>query len=771
MDASSTRQPGGRGWFHRRAPAKPAEPQPASDRRGSLLPALETMAQLLQAGDSTTELLEKLAEQARQAMEADLVVVRRFLPDQQSLLTEAVAGVAPEQLAGLRGAVVPAPPGFSEVPPGTFAMVDLAGEAPGAYLGRSDAKELAELGVKHALVLPLCARGVVAGRLEFGRRIDLPFTLEKRAIAPLIAYLLAGVLLPPAGPAEEREMAALRARAAVVEAIDPAGNLDQTLARFGEAARALTSADLVLSVRWQPEEATFVPVGVAGGAPYLIEMLKTISFQPAVVPALQLVAQQTEPVIVLSQDAAQKLGPALVQQLGARAALLAPLRDPQGRLQGALIVLATRAGVEFDQHDAVALAELVRVSGPALALAAKVEELHRQVDRLWLIERLARDLAKAEDEVAVTRHICEYLGSFLDTSACCLGVLVNGHASLTWSGWSSGRPLGPVTTGVGDDAAGRALRIQAPVRLTQREAPDPARWLPSALGLPPGQSALIVPAMANGRVVGVLALQSPAADAYRASDEELALEAARWAAHAVVRLQQLRMAREAGERRASLLGQLLARQEAERKRLVDAVHNATLQGLASCLYRVELTARRADQQPIEATVDELHHIRDLLAQQVAELREIVFRLRPATLDHLGLEAALREYLLHLKHQARVEAALDAELPERLPPELETTIYRVVQEAIDTVRLKAGITRALVRIRQRADGTVVVTIADDGKDYGVPPELAGAEEKQPIDLSLLALRERIALAGGAVRFAGLPQGGAVMQIVLPRRDDP
>lgn len=771
MGASSTRQPGGRGWFHRRAPAEPAEPQPAGERRGGLLPALETMAQLLQAGDSTAELLEKLAEQAKQAMEADLVVVRRFLPDQQSLLTETVAGVTPEQLAGLRGAVVPAPPGFGEVAPGTFAMVDLAGELPGAYLGRTDANELAELGVKHVLVLPLCVRGVVVGRLELGRRVDLPFTLEKRAIAPLIAYLLAGVLLPPAGPEDERQVRALQARAAVVEAIDPAGNLDQTLARFGEAARALTSADLVLSLRWQPEEGNFVPVGVAGGAPYLIEMLKSISFQPAVVPALQLVAQQTEPVIVLSQEATQKLGPALVQQLGARAAMLAPLRDPQGRLQGALIVLATRAGVEFDRHDAVALAELARASSPALALAAKAEELHREIDRLRLIERLARDLAKAEDEVAVTRHICEYLRSSLDTSTCCLGVLVDGQSSLAWFGWSSGQPLGPVTTSLRDNAASRALRIQAPVRLTQREAPEPGRWLPSALGLPPGQSALIVPAMANGRVVGVLALQSPVPNAYRPSDEELAVEAASWAAQAIARLQQLRMAREAGERRASLLGQLLARQEAERKRLVDAVHNVTLQGLASCLYRIELTARRADQQPIETTVAELHHIRDLLAQQVAELREIVFRLRPATLDHLGLEAALREYLLHLKQQAKVEAALDAELPGRLPPELETTIYRVVQEAIDTVRLKAGITRALVRIRQRPDGTVVVTIADDGKDYGVQREPAEGEEKRPGDLSLLALRERIALAGGAVRFAGLPQGGAVMQIVLPRPGDP
>jgi signal transduction histidine kinase len=729
------------------------------------------MAQLLQAGGSTAELLEKLAEQARQAMEADLVVVRRFLPDQQSLLTETIAGVAREQSVGLRGAVVPAPPGFGEVAPGTFAMVDLAGELPGAYLGRTEANELAELGVKHALVLPLCVRGVVVGRLELGRRIDLPFTLEKRAIAPLIACLLAGVLLPPAGPEDECQVRALRARAAVVEAVDLAGNLDQTLARFGEAARGLTSADLVLSLRWQPEAGNFVPVGVAGGAPYLIEMLKSIPFQPAVVPALQLVAQQTEPVIVLSQEATQKLGPALVQQLGARAAMLAPLRDPQGRLQGALIVLATRAGVEFDRHDVVALAELARASGPALALAAKAETLHRELDRLQLIEGLARNLATAEDEVAVTRYICEFLRSSLDTSACCLGVLVDGQSSLAWYGWSSGQPLGPVTTRLGDDAASRALRIQGPVRLTQREAPEPGRWLPSALGLPPGQSALIVPAMANGRLVGVLALQSPVPDAYRPSDEALAAEAASWAAQAIARLQQLRMAREAGERRASLLGQLLARQEAERKRLVDAVHNATLQGLASCLYRVELTARRADQQPIETTVAELHHIRDLLAQQVAELREIVFRLRPATLDHLGLEAALREYLLYLKQQAKVEAALDAELPERLPPELETTVYRVVQEAIDTVRLKAGITRALVRIRQRPDGTVVVTIADDGKDYGVQREPAEGEEKRPGDLSLLALRERIALAGGAVRFAGLPQGGAVMQIVLPRPGDP
>ncbi len=728
------------------------------------------MAQSLQAGDSTAEVVAKLAEQARLALEADVVVVRRFLPEQQSLLTEAVAGVTPEQLGGLRGAVVPAPAGFGTVAPGTFATVGLPGELPEAYLGRTDAAELAELGIKQVLVLPLYARGVLVGRLEIGRRVDTPFTLDKRALAPLIAFLVASVLLSAAGPEDEHQARALRARAAVVEALDPAGRLDKVLVRIGEAAHAVAPAGLVLSLRWQPEGGSFLPVGMAGGPPYVLEVVKSIPFQPAAIPALQLVAQQAEPVVVPEVEAQQMLGSTLAQQLGVRLAVLVPLRDLQGRLFGALLMLSPRGGLELEPNTVFTLSELARASAPALALTAKVEALHQEAERRRLLQGLARNLAKAEDEAAVARSLCEYLRFSLDTSICCVGVVSEGKDNITWYGWATGQQIGPVTTALGGDAVARAVRLQVPVRLTRGDAPEVESWFPAELGLPPAQSALIVPVAANGRLVGVLALASPKPDAYRVSDEEVATEAARWVALSIVRLQHLRLAREAGERRASLLGQLLARQEAERKRLVDAVHNVTLQGLASCLYRVELTARRADQQPIDTTVAELHHIRDLLAQQVAELREFVFRLRPATLDHLGLEAALREYLHHLKHQAGVEAALDADLPKRLPPELETTIYRVVQEAIDTVRLKAGITRVLVRLRQRPDEAIVVTIADDGRDFAGLTEPATGEIQPPADLSLLALRERVALAGGAMRFTGLPQGGAVMQIVLPSPRD-
>ncbi len=735
-----------------------------------MLRVLELMAQSLQTGDSTAEVLAKLAEHARLVLEADVVVVRRLLPAQQSLLTEGVAGVVPEQLGGVHGAVVPAPPGFGAVAPGTFASAGLPGELPEAYLGRTDAAELAELGIKQVLVLPLYARGVLVGRLDIGRRVDAPFTLDKRALAPLIAFLVASVLLPGAGPEDERQARALRARAAVIEALDPAGRLDQVLVRIGEAADAVAPTGLVLSLRWQPEEGGFLPVGVAGGPPYVLEVAKSIPFQPAAIPALQLVAQQAEPVVVPEAEARQMLGPALAQQLGVRLAVLVPLRDGQGRLLGALLVLSPRGGLELEPNTVFTLSELARAIAPALTLTAKVEALHQEAERRRLFEGLARNLAKAEDEAAVAHSLCERLRFSLDTSICCVGVVSEGKDNITWYGRATGQQIGPVTTALGGDAVARVVRLHLPVRLTTGDVPEVESWLPAELGLPPAQSALIVPVTANGRLVGVLALASPKPDAYRVSDEEVATEAARWVALSVVRLQHLRLAREAGERRASLLGQLLARQEAERKRLVDAVHNVTLQGLASALYRIELTARRADQQPIEATVAELRHVRDLLAQQIAELREFVFRLRPATLDHLGLEAALREYLHHLKHQAGVEAALDADLPKRLPPELETTIYRVVQEAIDTVRLKAGITRVLVRLRQRPDEAVVVTIADDGRDFAGLTEPAAGETPLPADLSLLALRERVALAGGAMRFTGLPQGGAVMQIVLPNPRD-
>jgi signal transduction histidine kinase len=96
-------------------------------------------------------------------------------------------------------------------------------------------------------------------------------------------------------------------------------------------------------------------------------------------------------------------------------------------------------------------------------------------------------------------------------------------------------------------------------------------------------------------------------------------------------------------RRQRALGDALVQHAEEWRTLVDAIHTTVLQGLASSLYRIELTTRRVDQQPVEQTLLELEQVRDILASHIAALRDAIFRQRPASLEHLGLAAALRDY--------------------------------------------------------------------------------------------------------------------------------
>jgi signal transduction histidine kinase len=767
MEGSSTRQLGGLRWFHRRELGESVKPSPESGRQEGVVAALEAIAYLLQSEASPSPLLAKLAEHAGRAMGADLVVIRRFQPEHQSLVTEAVAGIDSEGVAGLRGAVVTAPAGFAEIAPGTFAVVDLAGDLPSAYLGRTEAGELAELGIRQVLVLPLCIRGVVVGRAEFGRCSELPFPLERRAIARLLSPLLAEVLLTIAGFEEQRAIKKLRARAIVVDATDPAGALEEALNRIGQAAHTLVPTAQVLSLRWDPDRARFEPVGLAGGSPYVLDAWRRAALQPDTVPVFQDVAQAFEPVPLREEDVQQLLGMASVTELGTRAAMLVPLRDAEGRLLGVLVMLVALKERGIGPDDTAALGELARASTPVLTLTALTETLRREVERRRWFEGLLGALLTIEDEAALVRTACASLRSAVEAPVCLLGMVVEDKQRIAWHGWAGGQPIEPLTTPIGEDVASRALRQQAPLdRVRQVDE----RWLPPELGLPMLRSGFAVPVVVNGRVAAVLVLGNTVEETVQESDRDMALGVARWVGLVLARLQQVWLARDAGERRASLLGELLARQETERKQLVDVVHNVTLQGLASSLYRIELAARRADHQPLEATVEELRQIRDLLAQQIAELRESVFRLRPATLDHLGLEAAVREYLHHLRLRTTIDTALDTDLPKRLPPDLETTVYRLVCEAIESVRLKSGITRVLVRLRQRQDGAVVVTIADDGRDTRGASDVPASDDASAVDRSLLTLRERVALTGGAMRVAALPSGGTVLQIVLPDPHD-
>jgi signal transduction histidine kinase len=194
--------------------------------------------------------------------------------------------------------------------------------------------------------------------------------------------------------------------------------------------------------------------------------------------------------------------------------------------------------------------------------------------------------------------------------------------------------------------------------------------------------------------------------------------------------------------------------EAERCRWARELHDDTLQGLG--VLRVLLSnARRSDDvTALHATLDGAV---DQLAQEIANLRSLITELRPAALDELGLGPAL-EALLERTRVAHglvidgtVELAEDGE-PLRLDPEIETAVYRVVQESLTNAARHADAEYVAVEVLRHGD-SIRVAVGDDGRGFDVDQPSSG--------FGLTGMRERISLAGGRLEIKTSPAGTTIL----------
>jgi signal transduction histidine kinase len=155
--------------------------------------------------------------------------------------------------------------------------------------------------------------------------------------------------------------------------------------------------------------------------------------------------------------------------------------------------------------------------------------------------------------------------------------------------------------------------------------------------------------------------------------------------------------------------------------------------------------------------------RRLVTKTLGEMRELSQLLRPPGLDLYGLGPSLEAHLEAFGGRHRVVATFTVEgLPERLPQEIETAVYRIIQEALTNVARHARAKRVWVALRGRAD-ELRLEVRDDG--IGLP---AGNGARRPPGIGLIGIRERVRALGGTVTLgpAGSGGGGACLSARLP-----
>lgn len=219
------------------------------------------------------------------------------------------------------------------------------------------------------------------------------------------------------------------------------------------------------------------------------------------------------------------------------------------------------------------------------------------------------------------------------------------------------------------------------------------------------------------------------------------------------------------EHRQVVAAQILRALEEERKRIARELHDETSQSLTSMLVNLEAVEKQVQEIPEEA-LSRLHVTKEIAQRALDETRRLMFDLRPSVLDDLGLVPALRWFISQRVTPRGLPVDFQVRgLEERLPEELETALFRIMQEAI-TNAVKHGKAKHLTVRMTREPGGIQGEVVDDGIGFH-PVRLVGLEEKDR-GLGLFGMQERAALVGGSVQIESAPGRGTLVRVTVPDR---
>jgi signal transduction histidine kinase len=295
--------------------------------------------------------------------------------------------------------------------------------------------------------------------------------------------------------------------------------------------------------------------------------------------------------------------------------------------------------------------------------------------------------------------------------------------------------------------AGRVLERSRSERVDEVvEDPEIDQRLARRLGVTTG---LYAPLVVQGRAIGVVVAHDKLGADPRFGDEDVRL--------AELLASRAAMAVDLAERVSrDVVRRVVEAQEQERALLARELHDETGQALTSILLGLKTLEEDVTTEHGRASAAAL---RELVVSTLQDVRRLAVELRPAALDDFGLGPALERLVDTFAEKASGAVKLDNRLgDERLDAELETTLYRIVQEALTNVLKHADAQRVTIAlVRQR--GTIRAVVADDGRGFD-----AGASRRDA--LGLVGMRERAVLIGGRLSIESTPGGGTTLIVEVP-----
>jgi len=420
------------------------------------------------------------------------------------------------------------------------------------------------------------------------------------------------------------------------------------------------------------------------------------------------------------------------------------------------LYLTEKQGGAFSSRDeeaAVILADWAAIAIDNARVFETSEHRRQELEKAFRGLQATRDIAVAIGGEIELTHVLELIverGRALVDARSLVIMMRDGHELVIQASAGYVQGMHGVRLPIAESTSGQVLEHRRPERITDIAAR--LRIAPSEFGFAEAQTALLVPMVYRGEALGVLAAfdKDGHGSVFAEDDEQLLRTFAASAATAVALAQSVQ---------ADRLRSSLAAADAERRRWARELHDETLQGLGGLRLLLASALRLKDLRGAQGAMREaVEHIE----REIGNLRAIITELRPAALDELGLQTAIEALLDRHREQGAFEVDSDlsppAEGEERLDEDLETTVYRLVQEALTNAAKHAHASCVRVAVGE-SGGELLVEVQDDGVGFDIGITSQG--------FGLAGMRERVSLAGGTLELES-GKGGTLVRALLPKR---
>ncbi len=211
------------------------------------------------------------------------------------------------------------------------------------------------------------------------------------------------------------------------------------------------------------------------------------------------------------------------------------------------------------------------------------------------------------------------------------------------------------------------------------------------------------------------------------------------------------------------LSQIIEAQENERRRISRELHDEIGQALYAIKFNLEMIDKDLPQKT-PLLRGRLGEAKSLSIQTLTSMRQLALDLRPTMLDDLGLIPTLRWYIQNFSNRLNIYSNFEAMgFEEKLPPEIETAFYRIIQEALNNIAKHAQADRVEISLVRR-DSKILASIQDNGKGFDLEKVLhPGSPER---GFGLIGIQERVSLLGGQINIQSGPGSGTLIHIEAP-----